>query len=55
MKMIDLFWLNVSIATLSFVIIYLFDWPVEAIGAVGIAWVLTSSISMLRAIRRTKK
>ena len=50
-----LFWSNVAIATMSFVIFYLYDWPIEAIGAAGISWVIISSIEMLRAIRRAKK
>lgn len=50
-----LFWLNVSIANLSFAILYLYDWPVEAIGMTGIAWVVISSFEALSAIRRAKK
>ena len=50
-----LFWSNVAIATFSFIILYLYDWPVEAIGMTGIAWVVISSFESLRAVRRAKK
>lgn len=50
-----LFWSNMAIATFSFIIFYQYDWPIEAIGAAGISWVLISSIEMLRAIRRARK
>ena len=39
--------LNILIAAISFEVIYFFDWPIEVIGVIGIAWVLTSSTSML--------
>jgi len=50
-----IFGLNVYIALLSLVIIYLSDWPLEALGITGLVWAVYSSIEMLRAMRRHQK
>ena len=45
---------NTVIAILSLAIIYLFDWPIEIIGIIGISWVVISLLEMMAILRKVK-
>jgi len=48
--------INILIAFASLLVLYYFDYPIELIGATGIAWVLISSVETIRKLnRQTKK
>lgn len=46
---------NYIIAALSFLIIYIYDWPLEVIGAIGISWVVSYSINVLYLYRKKEE
>jgi len=52
LKTTNLLKINIVVAFISFIILYVFDSPIELVGAIGIAWV---SISTAEAIRKLRK
>jgi len=44
--------INIIIANISLLILWIFDMPIELIGAAGIAWVLISTVEAIRKLRR---
>lgn len=43
---------NLVVSTVSFIILFLFDYPFELVGAAGLGW---ATVSSLEAIRRLRK
>jgi len=42
---------NILIVAFSFSILYFFDWPIEVIGIIGVAWAFISSLEQIRKIK----
>ena len=48
MKLINRLKMDIMIASISLVIFILFDWPVELIAAIGIAWVWIDCVEVIK-------
>jgi len=55
MKTTKLLLINIVIAAFSFIILYFFDWPTEAVGIIGIAWAIISTVEAIRKRRKLLK